>query len=204
MIARITGTLVEKGSTAVLVEVAGIAYEIEVPMSTLYQLPECGAELTLLTHFVVREDAQLLYGFYEQNEKTLFRTLIRVSGVGPKLALTILSGMAVGDFVRAVHSNDVAALVKMPGVGKKTAERLLVEVRDRLSDFGDPELSAASPSVTVGAPPQDTIAREAETALISLGYKPQHAAQAIAAVLKQSADIVDSEDLIRAALKSLA
>ncbi len=136
MIGRIRGTLIEKHLTEILVDVNGIGYEISVPMSTLYRLPESGQGLVLHTHLAVREDAQTLYGFLEMAEKKLFRALIRVSGVGPKLALAILSGMAVDEFVRTVNANDVAAMVRMPGVGKKTAERLIIEMRDRLAEWG--------------------------------------------------------------------
>lgn len=211
MIGRIRGKLVEKKAPEILVETGGIGYEIQVPMSTVYQLPEVGQDVSLHTHFVVREDAQLLYGFYHNSEKTLFRTLIKVNGVGPKLALTLLSGMAVSDFVRCVQNNDVAALVNMPGVGKKTAERLLVEMRDKLKDLtlqiGATGIELATSAV---APTEAAIdyRYEAETALVSLGYKPQHAARAIAQVVKREdengSDIDSSETLIRLALKSLA
>jgi len=181
--------------------VAGICYEVQVPMSTLYQLPELGKELTLHTHFVVREDAQLLYGFFEEKDKSMFRSLIKVNGVGPKMALSILSSMEANEFVRAVRSNDINAMVKMPGIGKKTAERLLIEMRDRLKGWvgdsdalsGDALLSASS-----------SIMNDAETALISLGYKPQQAAHAIAQALKINPEIGNSEELIRYSLKSMA
>lgn len=211
MIGRIRGTLIEKKAPQILLETGGIAYEIQVPMSTVYQLPEVGQELSLHTHFVVREDAQLLYGFYHNSEKTLFRTLIKVNGVGPKLALTLLSGMAVSDFVRCVQNNDVAALVNMPGVGKKTAERLLVEMRDKLKDLSL-QLGESGVQISTSTNASVEVATdfnyEAETALVSLGYKPQHAAKAIAQVVKQETEsgneIDSSEMLIRLALKSLA
>ena len=132
MIGRIRGTVAQKQPPDILVEVGGVGYELQVPMTTLFQLPELGSEVSLLTHFVVREDAQLLYGFIDERDRGLFRQLIKVSGVGPKLALTILSGMDADSFTRCVHREDVAALVALPGVGKKTAERLLVEMRDKL------------------------------------------------------------------------
>ena len=131
MIGKIRGILVEKNPPEVQIDVGGIYYEVQVPMSTLYQLPELGKELILHTHFVVREDAQLLYGFYDAKDKSMFRSLIKVNGVGPKMALGILSGMEADDFVRTVRGNDINALVNMPGIGKKTAERLIVEMRDR-------------------------------------------------------------------------
>lgn len=201
MIGRIRGRLLEKQAPDILLDVGGIAYELQVPMSTLYQLPDVGADLLLHTHFVVREDAQLLYGFYDPKEKTLFRSLIKVNGVGPKMALAILSGMAVEEFVRTVRSDDVTAMVAMPGVGKKTAERLIVEMRDRLGDLGEGETAASDAS---GSTQGSQISKDAETALISLGYKPQHAARAIAKVMKENIEIQDSENLIRLALKGMA
>ena len=199
MIGRIRGTLVDKKPPEIQIDVAGICYEVQVPMSTLYQLPELGKELTLHTHFVVREDAQLLYGFFEEQDKSMFRSLIKINGVGPKMALGILSSMQANEFVRAVRSNDINAMVKMPGIGQKTAERLLIEMRDRLKDWDD-DTEASSTEVQVSA----SITNDAETALISLGYKPQQAAHAIAAVLKANPEITGSEELIRRSLKSMA
>lgn len=200
MIGRIRGTLLEKHLTEILVEVNGIAYEIQVPMSTVYKLPEPGQSVQLHTHFVVREDAQLLYGFADSKEKELFRALIKVNGVGPRIALAILSGMAVDDFVVTVNNNDVATLVKVPGVGKKTAERLIIEMRDRLKDW------SIAPSVHGGlssAPGTDFRSREAEAALQTLGYKPQEASRAVSRVLKEFPDAKDSESVIRLALKRM-
>ena len=199
MIGRIRGVLVDKKPPEIQIDVAGICYEVQVPMSTLYQLPELGKEITLHTHFVVREDAQLLYGFFEEKDKSMFRSLIKINGVGPKMALGILSSMEANEFVRAVRSNDINAMVKMPGIGKKTAERLLIEMRDRLKDWDDEEGGTQVP-VSAGA----SITSDAETALISLGYKPQQAAHAIAAVLKTNPEIQGSEELIRHSLKSMA
>jgi Holliday junction DNA helicase RuvA len=175
VIGRIRGVLVDKKPPEIQIDVAGICYEVQVPMSTLYQLPELGKEITLHTHFVVREDAQLLYGFFEEKDKSMFRSLIKINGVGPKMALGILSSMEANEFVRAVRSNDINAIVKMPGIGKKTAERLLIEMRDRLKDW-DGEEGGIQVPVSAGA----SITSDAETALISLGYKPQQAAHAIA------------------------
>ena len=199
MIGRIRGTLVDKKPPEIQIDVAGICYEVQVPMSTLYQLPELGKEITLHTHFVVREDAQLLYGFFEEKDKSMFRSLIKINGVGPKMALGILSSMQANEFVRAVRSNDINAMVKMPGIGKKTAERLLIEMRDRLKDWDD-DTEAGSTQAPVSA----SITNDAETALVSLGYKPQQAAHAIAAVLKANPEITGSEELIRRSLKSMA
>jgi Holliday junction DNA helicase RuvA len=199
VIGRIRGVLVDKKPPEIQIDVAGICYEVQVPMSTLYQLPELGKEITLHTHFVVREDAQLLYGFFEEKDKSMFRSLIKINGVGPKMALGILSSMEANEFVRAVRSNDINAMVKMPGIGKKTAERLLIEMRDRLKDWDNEEGGTQVP-VSAGA----SITSDAETALISLGYKPQQAAHAIAAVLKTNPEIQGSEELIRHSLKSMA
>lgn len=201
MIGQIRGVLTGKHPPEIQLEVGGITYEIQVPMSTLYQLPEIGKPLLLHTHFVVREDAQLLYGFFDVKDKAMFRALIRVNGVGPKMALAILSGMAADAFARTVRNNDVAALTTMPGVGKKTAERLIIEMRDRLSEWEGDEALAMSAGGSVA--PASMI-RDAETALISLGYKPQQAARSIAQILKDREDIADSEELIRLALKSMA
>lgn len=201
MIGRIRGVLVDKKPPEIQIDVAGICYEVQVPMSTLYQLPELGKELTLHTHFVVREDAQLLYGFFEEKDKSMFRSLIKINGVGPKMALGILSSMEADEFVRAVRSNDINAMVKMPGIGKKTAERLLIEMRDRIKDWdGGDEASSSAAPISASA----SITNDAETALISLGYKPQQAAHAIAQVLKARPEIRNSEELIRYSLKSMA
>jgi Holliday junction DNA helicase RuvA len=197
MIGRISGILLHKQGTEVLVDVGGVGYELQVPMTTLFQLPAPGQAVTLVTHHAVREDAHTLYGFVSDRDRELFRHLIRVSGVGPKLALTILSGMDSDSFARAVHAGDLTALVALPGVGKKTAERLLVEMRDRLGDWLKTlEASAPAPSAK---PAKDKVG-EAEEALVSLGYKPAEAARLIAAVDDDS--IGRSEELIRLALKS--
>ena len=198
MIGQIRGKLIGRQAPEILVEVGGVGYEIQVPMTTLYQLPEMGQEVTLLTHFVVREDAQQLYGFVREIDRRLFRDVIKVNGVGPKLALAILSGMDTEQFADCLNRNDVQALVALPGVGKKTGERLLVEMRDKagqwLSDVLPAERahSSQTPSVDVRG--------EAEQALVALGYKPTEASRLIAAV--DSGDIDSSEGLIRAALQS--
>src|SRR5262245_7013580 len=140
MIGRLTGTLAEKTPPQVLVDVAGVGYELDVPMSTFYNLPALGERLTLLTHLVVREDAHLLYGFSSSPERTTFRQLIRIAGIGPRTALAILSGLSVSELAQAVSRQDAARLVKVPGIGKKTAERLLLELKDKLA----PDLSAAT------------------------------------------------------------
>jgi Holliday junction DNA helicase RuvA len=201
MIGRIRGTLVHKHPPDILVEVGGVGYEIQVPMTTLFQLPPLGDEVSLVTHFVVREDAQLLYGFIDERDRRLFRQLIKVSGVGPKLALTILSGMDSGSFARCVQRDDISSLVALPGVGKKTAERLLVEMRDKLKDWFGPGGSALSPIAGGEAlAPFNDIVADAEGALVALGYKPQEASRMVVAVNDDS--VTSSEDLIRRALKS--
>ena len=199
MIGRIRGNLVHKQPPDILVEVGGVGYEIQVPMTTLFRLPELGSEVSLLTHFVVREDAQLLYGFIDEQDRQLFRQLIRVSGVGPKLALTILSGMDSTSFARCVQRDDISSLVALPGVGKKTAERLLVEMRDRLKDW-ILELDQAQPANSPAGSGREMLA-EAESALVSLGYKPTEASRAVSAVSDDG--IKSSEELIRRALQSM-
>ncbi len=203
MIGQIRGILIEKNPPEILVDVGGITYEIQVPMSTLYQLPDVGQEVVLHTHFVVRDDAQLLYGFCHTKDKTLFRSLIRVNGVGPRMALVILSGMEPDEFVRVVRNNDVTAMVNMPGIGKKTAERLIVEMRDRLSEWQASEGAGSAPETQDSASTIKVFSKDAEAALIGLGYKPQQAARAIAQVLKDNLEITDSEELIRMSLKSI-
>ena len=200
MIGQIRGKLIEKNPPEILIEVGGITYELQIPMSTLYQLPELGRDVLLHTHFVVREDAQLLYGFYDKGDKAMFRALIRVNGVGPKLALGILSSMDVNEFVRTVRNNDVTTMVNLPGIGKKTAERLIIEMRDRLSEW---DTSASSPTSASLGLAEAGIKKDAETALIGLGYKPPQATRAISQVLKDNPEISDNEELIRLSLKSM-
>jgi len=202
MIGRIRGTLILKQPPDILVEVGGVGYEVQVPMTTLFQLPELGAEVSLVTHFVVREDAQLLYGFIDERDRELFRQLIRVNGVGPKLALTILSGMDSASFARCVQRDDISSLIALPGVGKKTAERLLVEMRDKLRDLlGQMEDGSAVLAPGVRIEPVTDMVADAEGALVALGYKPAEASKMVAAVNDDS--VADSEDLIRRALKAV-
>ena len=202
MIGRIRGTLVHKQPPDILVEVGGVGYELQVPMTTLFQLPELGSEVSLVTHFVVREDAQLLYGFIDERDRALFRQLIKVSGVGPKLGLTILSGMDSASFARCVQRDDISSLIALPGVGKKTAERLLVEMRDKLKDWlGQPEGGAGPLTGGITIEPVTDVVADAESALIALGYKPAEASKVVAAVNDDS--VGDSEELIRRALKSM-
>lgn len=199
MIGRIRGILLEKQAPELLVDVVGVGYEIQAPMTTFYQLPALGENVVLHTHLIVREDAHLLFGFASREERSLFRALIKVNSVGPKLALAILSGMDVAAFVRCVRDGDTNALVRLPGVGKKTAERLLIEMRDRLSDWHVEGLAVGEGSAQLPMRATDYL-HEAESALIALGYKPQEAAKMVAAVKVEGAS---SEELIRAALKSM-
>lgn len=199
MIGRLRGTLAEKQPPHLLLDVGGVGYEVEVPMTTLYRLPAQGEVVTLHTHLVVREDAHLLYGFGEKRERELFRELIRLNGVGPKLALALMSSLEVDELVRCVQAQDTAALVKVPGVGKKTAERLLVELKDRFKAWEN--LPAIAPLVL---PNQVAVAASAEadavSALVALGFKPQEASRAVAAV---EGEDLSSEELIRRALKGM-
>lgn len=203
MIAWLKGTILEKQAPELVLDVNGVGYEIHAPMTTFYALPEQGV-VELYIHFVVREDAQLLFGFATKDERSLFRSLIKVNGVGPKLALAILSSIEPQNFVLCVQNDDVQALTKIPGIGKKTAERLLVEMRDRLKDWymeGDASLPAGSAEQMVVPNSANQMIQEAESALIALGYKPAEAAKMIAAA--QSDDIDTAEALIRAALKRM-
>jgi Holliday junction DNA helicase RuvA len=200
VIGRLRGTLAEKQPPHLLLDVNGVGYELEVPMTTLYRLPAVGEPLSLHTHQVVREDVHLLYGFFEKRERELFRELIRLNGVGPKLALALMSGLEVDELVRCVQAQDTAALVKVPGVGKKTAERLLVELKDRFKAWES--IPSIAPLVVEPQLAQAVSSAEndAVSALISLGYKPQEASRAVAAVKE---DGMSSEDLIRRALRGM-
>lgn len=206
MIGRIRGVLVEKAPGQALVECAGLGYEIDIPYTTFFHLPEVGQEVTLHTHFAVREDAQSLFGFASRLDRNLFRLLIKVNGVGPKLAVGILSGLDANQFIRCVEGKDINALVKLPGVGKKTAERLLIEMADRIKNLEGQfvpslPLEGAATSVPAGTAPAGADPREeAEAALIALGYKPQEAARAISKVAEPE---MNSESLIRLALRNM-
>ena len=204
MIGRLQGILLQKGEADVLLDVQGVGYEVEVPESTLYQLPEPGQLLVLHTHFVVREDAQHLYGFLDLRDRSLFRLLLKVNGVGPKLALGLMSGMESARFAAAIARDDVNALVKIPGVGRKTAERLIIELRDKLPTWELEQGGARAAAAAVKPARQDNF-QEAEQALISLGYKPQEASRAIVhAATQLESEHPATEQLIRTALKSLA
>ena len=194
MIGRLKGVLLRKQAPRLLLDVNGVGYEAEAPMTTIYALPEVGAEVALHTHLIAREDAHLLFAFASEAERSLFRSLLRVNGVGAKMALAILSGIEADEFYHCVQAGDAERLVKVPGVGKKTAERLIMEMRDRLRDWQ----TAAPPSqaAPVGAA---SAVDEAVRALIALGYKPQEASRFVLAV---AAEGTSSETLIREALKA--
>jgi Holliday junction DNA helicase RuvA len=190
MIGRITGTLLGIEHQTALVDVGGVGYEIECPISTLCELPPAGQTVTLLTHFVVREDAQLLYGFLTHDDRESFRILIKISGVGPKLAIGVLSGLSGDELAAAVERDDVATLTRLPGVGKKTAERLLVELRGRMTSTGRTQSSNTVSPV-----------EEAVLGLIALGYKEAEARKAINALPKDPEATLES--LIRSSLKQM-
>ncbi|OAN18436.1 Holliday junction DNA helicase RuvA [Photobacterium jeanii] len=204
MIGRLRGTVLEKQPPEVLLEVGGVGYEIQMPMSCFYELPEVGQEAIVFTHFVVREDAQLLYGFNKKSERELFREVIKANGVGPKLGLAILSAMTASQFVLSVENEDITTLVKIPGVGKKTAERLVIEMRDRLKGWGEGDLfTPAQDTAASQAVEAQSSARaedEAVSALVALGYKPQQASKVVSQVAQPD---MSSEAIIRDALRSM-
>lgn len=202
MIGRLQGILAAKQPPELLIDVQGVGYEVQVPMTCFYELPEIGKPVTLWTHFVVREDAQLLFGFNTLDERALFRQLIKAQGVGPKMALGIMSSLSASQFIHSVQQGDLTTLVKIPGVGKKTAERLLVEMRDRLKDFGGADVYTGLPGVVAPAPVAVTLSArdEALSALVALGYKDAVAQNTLK---KVGVDGMTAEELIRAALKSM-
>ncbi len=191
MIGKLTGTLLEKNPPQILIDCHGVGYEVDVPMSTFYNLPALGERVSLLTHFVVREDAQILYGFASASEREAFRQLIKISGVGPRTALSVLSGMSVADLAQAVSAQESGRIIKVPGIGKKTAERLLLELKGRLG--ADLPLPGAATAV-------GDAASDIQQALIALGYSEKDAAAALKALPK---DVGVSEG-IKLALKTLA
>jgi len=199
MIGRLRGTLAGKQAPWLLLDVNGVGYEIEAPMSTFYDLPAVGAQVTLYTHLVVREDAHLLYGFATDAERRMFRGLIRISGVGAKLALAILSSVSGDEFARCVLDGDAAALTRVPGIGKKTAERLIIEMRDRLADWQGAVAAPAGGGSQ--APGGNAEVSDAVNALVALGYKPQEASRMVRSV--DSAGLA-SEEIIRRALQAAA
>jgi Holliday junction DNA helicase RuvA len=195
MIGSLRGRITSKTPPQLTVEVAGVGYEVEAPMSTFFHLPNVGEEVKLLTHFVVREDAQLLYGFATEDERRLFRSLLKVSGIGPKIGLALLSGISVEAFALCVKNEDVGALVRVPGVGRKTAERLIVEMRDKIAPSG------TAPVGAVMVQPEASPETEAFGALVALGYKPAEATRLLKAA---GPGTHSTEELIRRALQSAA
>ena len=206
MISFVNGRLIEKNTSSVVIEAYGIGYEIEISLNTFYQLPEISQPIKLLTHFIVREDAQLLVGFYHFKERELFRQLIKVNNVGSRLALSILSSISPEDFAREISLGNSERLVKIPGVGKKTAERLLIEMRDKVKNILlDSSVAEENPSLSTEAFLLKTnsnkiIEKEALQALLALGYKPQQASRALA-----NLDLANStiEEVIKSALRNL-
>ncbi|QOL27275.1 Holliday junction branch migration protein RuvA [Thalassotalea sp. LPB0316] len=205
MIGRLRGILVEKTAPDIVIECQGVGYEVSMPMTSIYALPEVNEEAIIYTHFVVREDAQLLYGFANKTERKLFRLLIKVNGVGPKLALAILSGMSANQFVSCVAHDDVTTIVKIPGVGKKTAERLLIEMRDKLKDWQTESTTPFTDAAPLLESNDSTFVTtdnkgDAINALISLGYTQGQADKAVKAVFSEDKS---SEELIRDSLKAM-
>ncbi|MBU0656231.1 MAG: Holliday junction branch migration protein RuvA [Gammaproteobacteria bacterium] len=195
MIGLLRGKLIIKQPPELMLDVNGVGYELQASMTTFYDLPELQAEVTLYTHFVVREDAQILFGFSSQSERELFRHLLKVNGVGPKMALAIVSGMSPLEFRQVIHTSDIARLSRIPGVGKKTAERLVIELRDRLPKSDD----GFTTSNISHATPTASASDEAINALLALGYKPAQASQMIAAYENQGLSV---EQMIRQALRA--
>jgi len=204
VIGRLRGVLLEKMAPEVLIECHGVGYEVTMPMTSIYALPELNKEAIVYIHFVVREDAQLLYGFANKVERKLFRLLIKVNGVGPKLGLAILSSMSADQFVSCVSHDDLSTIVKIPGVGKKTAERLLIEMRDRLKDWQMNIETPATDAVSTSSIYENTFVNNAKgdaiNALVSLGYNQSQADKAVKAIYQ---DGMSSEDLIRDSLKAM-
>jgi len=200
MIGRIKGILIEKKAPDLLIDVQGLGYEVLVPMTTYYQLPSEGQSVTLHTHFVVREDVQMLFGFISLDDRRMFRELIKINGVGPKMALAILSGMNTHDFIHLVMENDYVGLTALPGVGKKTAERLVVEMKDRLKNWSFDLSVVGNQTPSQSVSPSQHHEQDAISALVSLGYNPQQAAKTIAKVAKE---VSTTEEMIRLALKSM-
>jgi Holliday junction DNA helicase RuvA len=199
VIGRLRGVLAEKQAPLVLIDVQGVGYEVSAPMSTFYVLPELNQNVTLFTQLVVREDSQTLYGFCSEDERSLFRSLIRVNGVGAKLALAILSGVSTTEFVQCIEHEDTSTLVRLPGVGKKTAERLIIEMKDRIKELRSRATAPMPDTMTPSDQVNDAIG-DAVSALIALGYKAPDASRMIRQVKDMSS--YSSEELIRQALQA--
>lgn len=200
MIGFIRGKLVTKTPPILVLDVQGVGYEIEAPMTTFYNLPSMGDIVHLHTHLVVREDAHILFGFSTEADRLMFRTLIKVNGVGPKLALTILSGQSADEFHRCIHDNDTAALIRLPGVGKKTAERLIIEMRDKLPAQSSATSDSSNPEQGSGLA-RSSAKQEAISALCALGYKAQDASKMVQNIAQEDKSC---EDIIRLALQGKA
>ena len=196
MIGRLQGEIIEKQPPHLLLDVRGVGYELEAPMSTFYELPDCGASVMLYTHLLVRDDAHTLYAFKQVQDRSLFRNLLKVNGVGAKMALAILSGMDVRAFTDCIHNSDADSLIRLPGVGRKTAERLIIDMRDRLDKVSTVNGSGNGKNGSIR--PQSPI-EDAVSALISLGYKPNDASRMVS---KIDTENQNSENIIRLALKS--
>ena len=196
MIGRLHGILLRKEPPSLLLDVGGVGYEIDAPMSTFYELPATGQTVTLYTHLVVRDDAHLLYGFSRDTQRQLFRNLLKVNGVGPRVALAILSGLSDREFIQCLVHEDMARLTKVPGIGRKTAERLIIEMRDKV----DVSMLAGATATRPLTVPPDPV-QEAISALIALGYKPPEASRAVQNIAPEGRS---SEDIIRQALKGMA
>ena len=200
MIGRLRGEIVVKQPPQLVLDVQGVGYELEAPMSTFYELPAVGQQVALFTHLMVRDDAHVLYGFSKDTERDMFRSLLRVNGVGAKMALAILSGMNGKEFARCVQENDTASLVRLPGIGKKTAERLIIEMRDRLDGVDTRSVDNRSTASSVEAQGHTPVT-DAVSALVALGYKSQEASRMVRGVDTKA---LSSEEIIRAALKAVA
>lgn len=199
MIGRLKGILLTKQPPTLLLDVNGVGYEVDAPMTTFYQLPDVNQEVVLHTHLVVREDVQQLCGFATETERSMFRSLIRINGVGPKLALSILSAISADDFARCIQDNDTTTLVRLPGVGKKTAERLVIEMRDKLKGWQTDSSASNAPSGLIEVSHKGNPVEEAVSALIALGYKAPQASRMVTHVDSQD---LSSEEIIRDALKA--
>jgi Holliday junction DNA helicase RuvA len=196
MIARLSGTLVSKQPPTLVIDVNGVGYEVEAPLSVFYDLPESGQPVVLLTHLSISDTAHTLYGFASEAERTLFRQLLKISGIGAKLALTILSGASGAELARYVADRDTASLTRLPGIGKKTAERIIIELRDKLGDLPEPAGGLPGGGGAAGG----SAAAEARNALAALGYKPQEASRMVQAIAKPE---MGTEEIIRLALQAM-
>ena len=201
MIGQLRGRILAKHPPQVLIDVGGVGYEVEAPMSTFYDLPGIGEPVTLITHLVVREDAHVLYGFLRERDRALFRSLLKVTGVGAKLALAILSGMDAQRFALCIEHEDITALSRLPGIGRKTAQRLVMEMKDRIAELGGGPLAAAAAGTAAAPAGEDNALADAVSALIALGYRPTDANR-----MARAADdgAKTSEELIRVALKAVS